>query len=230
MNIIKKCLKNRFTLLELLVVIAVISILSSLLLPALKRARGKAKELVCSNNQKQIGTLNAMYVADYNSYTPISHSGTGASILDYWHAALAEAGYVKHYSCISHSMKSSAPYKEWRSLYCPSNDLSTSTYGVAWGAGPFNSSGAYQTAHGYSQSGNCIWTKSSQITSPSSIVSLTEMQVGSFDFYGGVTPTYTYQFIHSNGANYLFADGHVKWNEFGWFDFTRDAVVRYPWN
>ena len=69
----------KFTLIELLIVVAIIGILASLLLPALGKARAKARQAVCLNNQKQIGLAFALYQDDNEAYYPIY----GSSVSDW---------------------------------------------------------------------------------------------------------------------------------------------------
>ncbi len=63
---------GRFTLVELLVVIACVSALCALLLPALNSARMKAKGIGCCSNLMQVGVGVNMYSNDFGSWLPVS--------------------------------------------------------------------------------------------------------------------------------------------------------------
>lgn len=65
-----------FTLIEVLVVVAIIALLMAILLPSLRQAREQAKITVCKANAKQIGTLMATYQAEHKGCVPV--------IFNYW--------------------------------------------------------------------------------------------------------------------------------------------------
>ncbi len=98
-----------FTLLELLVVIAVIAILSAILIPAIKGARERANEATCLANLRQCGTLILMYAADANGRMPAS--GPDGS----WDDELLRNGLISDFSltrqgCPEHRETLSATY------------------------------------------------------------------------------------------------------------------------
>ena len=74
--------KDQFTLIELLVVVAIIAILASLLLPAMNKAREKARGTQCCNQMKTFGINTIQYTIDSNDWLPTGYNWMAAAYND----------------------------------------------------------------------------------------------------------------------------------------------------
>ena len=194
-----KTSKRGFTLVEILVVIAIIAILAAILFPVFGRARANARRASCQSNLKQIGIATAQYLQDHDErYMLHAHVVSGVQVSDSWFVPLQ--AYIKSegvFQCPA------MPDDERRVF--PDNDGAAidpdSDYII---------NGLFVHAVHAAK----IVTPAQQIFSAQRRENFDvedyhpwpEPENGNLPEWDNVNKT-----IHLEGANYLFADGHVKW-------------------
>jgi len=178
----------RFTLIELLAVVAIIAILSALLLPVLGKARGRVKTISCLNQQKQTGLSVQSYMSDFSSYF---HSPINGNQIK-WTNNLINNDYIKNPDilCCPAVGKYSASLNGWL------------TYGAIYTTNAnscisMKSPIFWETTRIYIF--GCSWSISSQ--SPSFRMGT---QNETSESYGRP------HLIHENKANMYFLDGHAE--------------------
>jgi prepilin-type N-terminal cleavage/methylation domain-containing protein/prepilin-type processing-associated H-X9-DG protein len=194
---------HAFTLLELLVVVAIICLLAAILFPVFARARENARRASCQSNEKQIGLAFAQYVQDNDERYPIARNATPRG--DGWVHSLYP--YHKSYQLFQCPSEKRGPANGRVSdYYANRNIMRLSPYGgnSIQGISPTLVASIAQAANTVLV-GEAI--DSTNINCPSLD---TGCHAGSSSLTN-VSSGVILNGIHLEGANYLFVDGHVKW-------------------
>jgi len=196
--------KKAFTLIEILVVIGIIALLAAILFPILSRAREKARTTSCANNEHQIALALLQYTQDHNRRFPPVHSADP----DGWTVAIKISdGSI--FQCPSEG----TPPKDGFSDYWLNSEL-------MWSVDHSTPS-----------------LSDVRVRYPANTILLGDGDAGGTDYNLGAAsdsstdPTIAgwscapgYATRHSGGANYAFADGHVKWLNPSSVDTTNAAA------
>lgn len=121
-----------FTLVEVLVVLAVIGLLAALLLSVFANARKKSRQTSCQANQKQILLAVSMYVQDYDGLFPKIYDSSSKQIVTWYETLLPYTKSQQVFQCPTDNEKgiggNFVPTPKFRSSYAASHDL-------LWGEG-----------------------------------------------------------------------------------------------
>ena len=170
--------RSVFTLIELMVVITIIAILSTLLLPALKTAREKASSVQCAGNLKQIFTGTMTYTDNYCGYLPGAPKNSWD---ESWVAPLTEDGCVP-LGLLQDSSKGGNG--------CPSDK----TYGVYYYSYGLRTAARGKLLSRAAQGASMTYIFTDVPGRAKCLINSTEIR-----------------WNHSNGANFVFGDGHAQW-------------------
>lgn len=227
--------RNAFTLVELLMVIALIMILIALMLPMLNKARELARNALCSANlRQQMGCLTA-YANDNDDYLPGAHTGPGApEQVMVWMPRIRS--YAIDKTNVIYNCPKAHPDFYWELRYGSGqparygyeddeqrigNGFSRFSYGINdWGVNEFTDP-HHGLGNHVDRTPNVSWefgeVKLTSVVSPTNMIAIgdaTENEI----WAGVIDPNDKPGFLaeapsdrHNGGSNIVHVDGHVEW-------------------
>ena len=195
--------RKLFTLIELLVVIAIIAILAAMLLPALSKAREKARTISCLNQLKQFGTAILLYTQDNHDFIPQGQDGNITN---------ASTGYQGTWLLIGQSTAGNGTFDKGGGymtnmvlFHCPSDSVTAKPTTINTYKFRANNSARMSYWYSMNQLRSCFGT---DLTIGIPITRLNSRCPLMYDINGGSTSS---EYGHGgNGGNVLYADGHAE--------------------
>jgi prepilin-type N-terminal cleavage/methylation domain-containing protein/prepilin-type processing-associated H-X9-DG protein len=191
-----------FTLIELLVVIAIIAILAAMLLPALAKAREKARQVSCLNNCKQVSLGFLMYADDNREMAPLWAWGLPSGDVFYQPVMQPYINNTEIWACPSRQgVYSTATYTMgWYPHYGYSCDLAKAGRGGSYAA---SGCGGGLTLGKLDPPSTTVIFSEGASYNPDNGLGSNRVAADNRDYYN-VWP-------HNTGRNFVFGDGHCEW-------------------
>lgn len=232
-----RSLSRHFTLIELLIVIAIIAILAALLLPALNSARDKAMAVKCLSNLKQQGAGFLQYAMDNNERVPCSATPGTHSVHYAWRLAIAPYTGTK---AEKKYLFDNEPEARNSIFFCQKSNRTAGSPEY----GPNSPNVSYGLAFAYSlhvgwystNPKGCKFLTDIQGKTPAETIltaDLSDLSIGQGNIPVCWSPDASDPNVvgsrHSQGININWADGHAAWMSNAALNAGKNGDINYYW-